>query len=215
MRISELSRETGVPIATIKFYLRERLLPPGRSTGRNQAQYGSEHCRRLRLIRALTNIGQLDLSTVRTLIDVIEDDQIPLLDLYQAVDRILFTGGPVTEDNRDTSDTDAHVDAFIATLGWRISADAPGLSRLVQVLDALKQLGCESGTDILTPYAEAAERLAISELDLLSFDGDSSNRGPVVARAVLLNEALAAMRQLAREHHVGHRFGYSPPAPRP
>ena len=31
MRISELSRESGVPVATIKFYLRERLLHDGES----------------------------------------------------------------------------------------------------------------------------------------------------------------------------------------
>src|SRR6266540_3706180 len=38
MRISDLGRKSGVPIATIKFYLRERLLPQGKPTGRNQAE---------------------------------------------------------------------------------------------------------------------------------------------------------------------------------
>src|SRR5256886_17599843 len=46
VRISDLSRQTGVPTATIKFYLREHLLPPGAMTARNQADYGSEHLRR-------------------------------------------------------------------------------------------------------------------------------------------------------------------------
>src|SRR2546430_9317670 len=47
VRISDLSRQTGVPTATIKFYLREHLLPPGAMTARNQADYGSEHLRRV------------------------------------------------------------------------------------------------------------------------------------------------------------------------
>ena len=33
MKISQLSQASGVPVATIKFYLREELLPPGESTG--------------------------------------------------------------------------------------------------------------------------------------------------------------------------------------
>ena len=38
LRISDLSRETGVPVATIKFYRREGLLPePTLKTGRNMA----------------------------------------------------------------------------------------------------------------------------------------------------------------------------------
>src|SRR2546430_15817976 len=47
VRISDLSRQTGVPTATIKFYLREHLLPPGAMTARNQADYGSGHLRRV------------------------------------------------------------------------------------------------------------------------------------------------------------------------
>ncbi len=57
MRISELSRTTGVPIATIKFYLREHLLPEGTRTSATQAQYGEEHVSRLRLVRALIGPG--------------------------------------------------------------------------------------------------------------------------------------------------------------
>ncbi|MGC4788114.1 MerR family transcriptional regulator [Micromonospora sp. DT178] len=37
MRISDLSRQTGVPIATTRLFRRERLLPPGTPTGRRMA----------------------------------------------------------------------------------------------------------------------------------------------------------------------------------
>ena len=53
MRIAELSRDSGVPVPTIKYYVREGLLPPGELTSPNQAQYDASHLRRLRLIRAL------------------------------------------------------------------------------------------------------------------------------------------------------------------
>src|SRR5690349_8570967 len=95
MRISELSRAAAVPVPTIKFYLREGLLPAGRATGRNQAQYGPAHVRRLRLIRALTTAGRLDLAAVREILGVLEDDTLPAPSLYGQVDRVLL--GPATE----------------------------------------------------------------------------------------------------------------------
>ena len=38
MRISELSTASGVPVPTLKFYLREGLLPPGDAIAVNQAR---------------------------------------------------------------------------------------------------------------------------------------------------------------------------------
>src|SRR6059058_1127651 len=94
MRISDLSRKSGVPVATIKFYLRQKLLPPGTPTGRNQAVYDDRHLRQLLLIRAFTNIAQLDLSSVRELLDAISDEQLSLPGLYQVTERALFTEPP-------------------------------------------------------------------------------------------------------------------------
>ncbi|WP_079051275.1 MerR family DNA-binding transcriptional regulator [Streptomyces curacoi] len=37
MKISELSRRSGVSIPTIKYYLRDGLLPHGQATATNQA----------------------------------------------------------------------------------------------------------------------------------------------------------------------------------
>lgn len=61
MRMAQLSEATGVPVPTIKFYIRDGLLPRGESTARNQASYGPEHVARIRLIRALTGICGLPL----------------------------------------------------------------------------------------------------------------------------------------------------------
>ena len=56
MRISELSSRSGVPVATIKYYLREGLLPAGERTSATQARYGDAHVERLRLVRALVDV---------------------------------------------------------------------------------------------------------------------------------------------------------------
>ena len=51
MRISELARESGTSVATIKYYLREGLLAPGERVNAREASYGQGHVKRLRLVR--------------------------------------------------------------------------------------------------------------------------------------------------------------------
>src|SRR5438105_27350 len=65
MRIGELSRRTGVPVATIKFYTREGLLPPGERTSPNQVAYADAHVRRLKLVRAMLEVGGLSVAAAR------------------------------------------------------------------------------------------------------------------------------------------------------
>jgi DNA-binding transcriptional MerR regulator len=207
MRISDLSRKTGLPVATIKFYLRERLIPPGTPTGRNQASYNETHLRRLRLIRALTNIGKLDLSSVRELLAAIEDEDLSLPDLYEVVNHRLSPEGPELREAEGVKRARVRVDEFIDGLGWHVDRDAPGRARLAHVLAAMQRLGCECGVDFFGPYAEAAERLAIQELELLPPDGVNADRAAAVARTVLLEVALAAMRRMAHEHYATLRFG--------
>ncbi len=69
MRISELARRAGVPITTIKFYIREGLLPAGERSHRNQARYGEAHLQRLDLIRALREVAGLPLDVVRSVLE--------------------------------------------------------------------------------------------------------------------------------------------------
>ena len=49
MRISGLAERTGVPVATLKYYLREGLLHAGTATARTQAVYDTTHVERVRL----------------------------------------------------------------------------------------------------------------------------------------------------------------------
>lgn len=72
MRISELSAMTEVPIGTIKYYLREGLLPAGRRASRTTAEYDAAHVQRLRLVRALIETGGLGIAAVRRVLTVID-----------------------------------------------------------------------------------------------------------------------------------------------
>lgn len=57
MRIAALSDATGLPVATLKYYLREGLLHPGTATAVNQSAYDDSHIRRARLVRALLELA--------------------------------------------------------------------------------------------------------------------------------------------------------------
>ena len=86
MRIAELSQTTGVPVPTIKYYLREGLLPAGELTSPNQARYDDRHVQRLRLVRVLLDIGRLPIATIRDLLT--ELDQ-PDPDVHEVLGRAL------------------------------------------------------------------------------------------------------------------------------
>jgi DNA-binding transcriptional MerR regulator len=206
MRISDLSRESGVPVATIKFYLREQLLPAGQPTGRNQALYSDRHLRRLRLIRAFTGVAQLDLTSVRELLAVIDDEEMPLPAVFDAVNEAVgVTVEPPPSLPRSVRVARDDVDGFLGRLGWNVREEAPGREELASVLAALRRLGCDCTMDYFDVYAETAERVARAELDLL--DQDNPDHAAAVARNVLLEVALSAMRRMAQEHLVAERFG--------
>jgi len=72
MKISELSRRTRVTVATIKYYIREGLLPAGTPVTVTTATYDAGHVDRLRLIRALVDIGHLPITTVSELLEALD-----------------------------------------------------------------------------------------------------------------------------------------------
>jgi DNA-binding transcriptional MerR regulator len=66
MRLAELSRRSEVRRSTIKFYIREGILPQGNpGTSRNQATYDSRHLERLALVTALREIAGLSVEVIK------------------------------------------------------------------------------------------------------------------------------------------------------
>jgi len=82
MWMAELAERSGVRVPTIKFYLREGLVPRGEERGATRAAYGEEHVRRLRLVRALVEVAGLGLDRVREVLDALDD---PTLSLHETI----------------------------------------------------------------------------------------------------------------------------------
>src|SRR6266702_5207862 len=91
MRIAELSRASAVPVPTIKYYVREGLLPPGELTSPNQAQYDEAHLRRLKLIRALVDVGGLSIAATR---DVLASIDTPGKSLHDTLGKAQYATTP-------------------------------------------------------------------------------------------------------------------------
>jgi AcrR family transcriptional regulator len=75
MTISELSNLSNIPLSTIKFYIRRSLVPRPNKTRGTKAYYDSKHLHRLRLIKKIQAEGNLPLSKIKEIIDMIEDNE--------------------------------------------------------------------------------------------------------------------------------------------
>jgi DNA-binding transcriptional MerR regulator len=206
MRIGELSRRSGVTVPTIKFYLREGLLPPGELTSRNQATYTEAHLRRLRLVRALVDLAGVPVARVRAVLTSLDSGDLPLHDRIGAVHRA------VTPEARPATD-DTEARAFVEGRGWAVAPDAPAIATIAETLTALRSLGQEHVARQLDAYADAVESLAEREVaSVASAVGDDRIAENVVVGTVLGERLIAALRLLAHEHVSARVLGRPPAA---
>ncbi len=85
MRMRDLEKASGISRETIRFYIREGLLPEPERTHRNSATYTEEHLSRLFAIRRLKDERFLPLSVIRALFegdqpDWLEQQMMPEID---------------------------------------------------------------------------------------------------------------------------------------
>ncbi|MEU1228883.1 MerR family transcriptional regulator [Streptomyces sp. NPDC005828] len=196
MRIAELSRVGGVSTATIKYYIREGLLPSGRLTSSNQARYTEDHVHRLRLIRALLDLGGLTISSIRDIVTAL-DSPVGSVDLRAMVAKEPHAGplATIAADPR----TIEKVRSLTEQRGWTAPADSPEFATVVEVLDTLRELGQDRFADRLDDYAEAAQRAAAIDDEILgACDGDGNRAESLVVGAALGDVLLSALRGLAR-----------------
>ena len=208
MRISDLSRACGVPVPTIKYYLREGLLAQGELTSANQAVYGEAHVRRLRLVRVLVEVGGLSIAGVRAVLAALADETLGIHDLLGTVQNALAKTEP--KDDPAWRAALAEVNAYLEQLGWRICADAAGRYQLADVLHALRTVyGPGVPVSCFDPYAQVAAEMGRQEV--ASLPGPDAPREELITGVTvgiaIYEAALTALRQLAQEHASAERYG--------
>jgi DNA-binding transcriptional MerR regulator len=89
LKISELADRSGVPVATVRHYLREGLLPEPVKTSRNMAYYPPEFVERIRVIKQLQEERFMPLRVIRDLLDRQDAEPERLRAMIELEDRIL------------------------------------------------------------------------------------------------------------------------------
>lgn len=205
MRISELSRTSDVPVATIKYYLREGLLPAGRALSRTQADYDDAHVERLRLLRALLGVGGLGIAQARRVIRAIDDAASDRLGVLEAAQTAIPPVAEVPEEGVGAGEQAAsghalaRARAWAAARGWAIDPDTPVLAELEAAWAACDDADIGLDAARLDAYADAVERIA--RIDVASVPSERALAArQVVLGTVLIDPVLAALRRLAQQH---------------
>lgn len=203
MRLAELTARSGVSAATIKYYLREDLLPPGRRITTTQAEYGEEHLRQLRLVRALIQVARIPVDSVRAVLAAVQDEN---LDRNQRLITVMsaLPHGPVPDEDDPATERARHTaDALLDRLDWSCGsppgeATANAYGMLVSTLATLSRLGHPCSIEDVEPYARAMDRTAAADLELVErYDTPGEQAEVAVALAVLYEPVLLSLRRLA------------------
>lgn len=201
MKMSALAEATGVPVATIKYYLREGLVPAGTALSRTQADYGQAHVERVHLIRTLSEVGGLDLATIRRVFDVLDGPEVGWLEVVGTAQRSL--AGPdfpaVEWPDPDVELPPSRAREWVERRGWRVGPLDPALTDLDDAWEACDRVGLGLTPERLDAYADAAELIAEVDVSTVPADVQGALRQAVLG-TVLIEPVLAALRRLAQQN---------------
>lgn len=200
MLISELADRADAPVATVKYYLREGLLPPGRRLGPRRSDYDETHVRRLRLLWMLREVGGVPVSALQEIVVAIaEQERDPHESLCRIADALTPSLGAQQND-----ESAALVDATLEQVGWtEVRPDAAARARLAALMRLLSSeewpLTIEPET--LLYYARLVEGLSRTEIGLVDDTKDrSATLEDMVTGEGVFGEIFTLLRRLAHEH---------------
>lgn len=203
MRISELSRASGVPVATVKYYLREGLVPAGASTGATQATYDQRHLHRLRLVRALVEVAGLSLAQVAAVVACLDAPPTSWHDVLGAAHSALPPHlSPLSPDDIDSS----NAWRLVRSLGWQVDAASTAVSQLERALAGAAAAGMNPSDDLLAVYAEAARKVAEADVAGVPTSSPEEATRYVVVGTIVYEPVLLALRRLAQVDASARRF---------
>jgi hypothetical protein len=195
-----------MPVPTIKYYLREGLLPDGDKRTPRLTDYDERHVRRLELLRILREVGDVPVDGLRRLVAAIEMPG-TVHDLFAvAADALAPAPPPPSSARAATRDA---ADAIIREAGWHHvredSVDRDNLAATLELIGAYDTHPRDPGG--IAPYVAIAEQIARHELEHLD---DTKDRvgllEEMIVGQVVFASVITTLRRLAEEHHSFVRF---------
>ncbi len=200
MRVSELSAASGVTVPTIKYYLREGLLPEGERSAPTQAAYGDLHVQRLRVIRALLDSG-VTIAETRRVLEALDTPPEKAHDLLGTAHAAIT---PPVDDALDLTEAEQ----LAAGLGWK-----PGmcsetvLHAVARALQGLERAGFTVPNAVMPVYLESIRRIADAEIAGVPTESAEDAVRYVVLGSVLVEPLILALRRVAQQVASAERFG--------
>ncbi|MEP6817844.1 MAG: MerR family transcriptional regulator [Marmoricola sp.] len=198
MWVSELSERAEIPIDTVKHYLRIGVLHKGVPLAGRRAEYDESHIARLKLIRALTEVGDMKLDSVRRVFEAVDETQTTLRAAVGPAHYELSRG---IVDGKTPSETAlAIVDGVIARQGWEIDESSVHRLAMAISLDALEVIDDMILDGLLDVYAQAMDTVARSEIGYVDTSSRDRAIRSIVIGTVLYEPLITLLRRLAHEH---------------
>ncbi|WP_020662597.1 MerR family transcriptional regulator [Amycolatopsis benzoatilytica] len=203
--MAELSAESGIPVATIKYYLREGLLPPGERTSPNQARYDETHVQRLKLVRALIEVGGLSVATVREVVRAVDEGTATHNVLGVAQRALTGSAADVAEEDRQWAIE--LLSALAAKHGWKFGPEHVVAPALIGTLCTIRALGHDALLARIDDYADIADQVAAVDLDTVDVQ-QSLDRivEAAVVGTVLGDRMFEGLRRLAQAAESRRRY---------
>lgn len=196
MRISELSEQTGVSIPTIKYYIREGLLPRGRPTASNQADYSQHHVARLRLIRTLREVAGLPVATIGEVLAALDHPGTAAMGEHVAT----AVGALNRSQAAPSVEAVATVEELVEAREWEVDRTSGGFRDLAAALTGLEEHWGGYSLESLQGYADVAERLAEMEIPDEWRPDDAEALTYAVLGTILFEPVILALRRMAHEN---------------
>lgn len=212
MRISELSEKSGVTVATIKYYLREGLLPSGNKVSERQADYGDHHVARLGLLRVLRDVGAVPVADLKDIVDAVQNETLSVHQMFGAAyDALARSSEAVSQPDRMLASQ------VVQEAGWtHVRPDTPALDQLAGLLSLLRDMGWPLDLSNAAAYLGLVDAIAAYEVSRLTAADLHVDRNAVVEQMVIgqvvFGQLLLSLRRIAHEHHSALKFNEDLPA---
>jgi DNA-binding transcriptional MerR regulator len=214
--VSELSRRSRVPVATIKFYLREGILPSGDLSRPSRAYYDESHLTRLRLIGILRDVGKLPVKRIRDVVRVIDRSPSVSLESLGEAMAALARGG-LGKETAAVKRAKNEVRALLERESLNVALDSPMVNELAHALAGVRRVTATAEMDVpigaLDQYVKPMN--VVASLDFRSMvtfmaNGDmghSETLGYAVVGTLAWEPVLLALRKVLHEHHARTLLG--------
>lgn len=198
MKLRELAEATGVPVPSIKYWIREGILHPGTLRNQTTAVYDERHVERLELIVTLRDEFHLPIARIHELTGLIDDPTVPLVEVMEQCQLIATGLSREGSERALTEGYGAQVSGLVATAGW---PDVSSVARdaLATVLRDAERVGVRFDSDDLARHARALIEIATRDIEYIQPNGTRD----AVARN-LLRGAAAQTRVLLAVNQLAH-----------